>query len=134
MQIQHVPTEWVPRTWPLVSAHLAAALEHAKGDYSLEHLQAMVATGQKVLVVAVEDSVIVGAGVLDIFNRPSSRVAHVMAMGGRFICNAETLEQFKSLLAAMGVTAIECAVRESMFRLLHQLGFAEKYKIVEVQL
>lgn len=134
MKIQHVPLEWVPRTWPLVAEHIAAAVEHAKGDYDVSHLQAMVASGQAVLVVAVEEGSIVGAGIIEIFNRPTARVAFIMAMGGKFIVTEDSLTQLKALLAAMGVTAIEGAARESVFRLLTRLGFTEKYRIFEVKL
>lgn len=134
MQIQHVPLEWVPRTWPMVEKHIAAAVEHAKGDYAVSHLQAMVSGGQAVLVVAVEDGAIVGAGIIEIFNRPTARVAFIMAMGGNLIVTEDSLTQLKALLASMGVTAIEGAARESVFRLLTRLGFTEKYRIFEVKL
>lgn len=134
MQIQHVPLEWVPRTWPMVESYIAAALEHAKGDYDVSHLQAMVSGGQALLIVAVKDGVIVGAAVVDIFNRPTSRVAFIMAVGGKLIINEDSLAQLKALLSSMGVTVIEGAGRESVFRLLTRLGFTDKYRIFEVKL
>lgn len=134
MQIQHVPLEWVPRTWPMVEKYIAAALEHAKGDYDVSHLQAMVSGGQALLIVAVKDGVIAGAAVVDIFNRPTSRVAFIIAIGGRFIATRDSFAQLKALLSSMGVTVIEGAGRESIFRFWTRFGFTDKYRIFEVKL
>lgn len=134
MIIQHVPLEWVPRVWPKVQDHIASAMEHAKGDYSIEHVQTYVATGQWMLLVAAEDEVILGAATVNFFNRPCDRVAFITAIGGKLISNQETFAQLKALLASFGATVIEGAARESIARLWSRYGFEEKYKIVEVKL
>lgn len=40
MKIMHVPTEWVPQTWPQVQAHIAAALDFCD-DYTLEEARTL---------------------------------------------------------------------------------------------
>jgi hypothetical protein len=134
MIIQHVPLEWVPRTWPLVKEHLVAALEHSKGDYTVDHVEAYVTAGQWVLLVAVEGETIHGAAAIEFFNRPGKRVAFITAMGGEMLSTPEVVTQLKTILAGFGATVIEGAVRESVARLYSKHGFEEKYRIVEVKL
>jgi hypothetical protein len=134
MKIQQVSLEWVPRTWPMIEAYIAASVEHAKGDYNLSHLQAMVSSGQAMLVVAVEEGVISGAAIVEMFNRPSSRIAFILALGGSFICNEDSLTQFKNLVASLGATSVEAASRDSVFRLVEQFGFKQKYKVFAIDI
>jgi len=134
MNIQHVPLEWVPRTWPMVEAFIAEALEFSKGDYTIEQVQTLVATGQWALLVATDGEKIHGAATVHLFNRPSARVAFITAIGGRLISNKDTFEQLKQLLAAFGATEIEGAAREAIARLWSRYGFESKYTIVGVKL
>jgi len=134
MNVQHVPLEWVPRVWPQVKDHIAAAMEHSKGDYTVDHVQAYVTSGRWLLLVAAEGETIHGAATVDLFNRPNARVALVTAIGGKLISNQETFAQLKSVLASFGATVIEGAARESIARLWSRYGFEEKYRIVEVKI
>lgn len=135
MKIQHVPVEWVPAVWPRIARFIAAALEHSHGDYTLEQMQALVAAGQQMLLVAVaEDNALVGAATVQLYNRPSARVAFITAIGGRLISNADTFAQLKCVLAAQGATCIEGAAREAIARLWKRYGFVPKYQIVGVTL
>lgn len=134
MKIQHVPVEWVPAVWPKAKDHIAAALEHAKGDYTVEHVQVYLATGEWVLLVVTEGDEIKGAITVHLFNRPQERVAFITAIGGALISNKDTFEQLRALMAAMGATTIEGAARESVARLWTRYGFEEKYRIVGVKI
>lgn len=135
MKIQHVPINYVNQTWPYVAPFIVEGIAHAKGDYTLEHIQTYVITGQWVLVVAVDDAGVIHGGMtINFYNRPSDRVAFVTSTGGKLIINQETFEQLKQLVSSFGATCIEAAARESMVRLLTQCGFKEKYKVVEVKL
>ena len=134
MNLQVVPVQWVHRTWPMVSAFIEDALKHAKGDYTLDHVQFLLSTGEWTLVVGVEDGVIHGAATVSLFNRPTDRVAFITTIGGKLVIDDSTFEQVKAIAASMGATALECAARESMTRLLGRYGFEEKYRIVGVKL
>ena len=134
MQVQQVPTEWAPSVWGQVSHFFVPAIPHARGDYTLEHMQAMVCTGQWMLVVATQGEQVVGAAVISLFNRPAARVAFIYALGGKRVVTDNTLSQFKQLAASLGATEVECAVRESVARLLRRVRIQEKYRIVGVQL
>jgi hypothetical protein len=134
MIIQRVSAEWVNHTWPLVKGFIEEALEHAKGEYTVEHVQALVASGTWTLLVAVDDGTIHGAATMYCFNRPTDRVAFVTTTSGKFILDQDTFAQLQDISRAFGATALECAARESMARLLGRFGFEEKYRIVGVKL
>lgn len=134
MNLQVVPLQWVHRTWPMVSAFIADAVAQSKGDYTLDHVQSLLSTGEWTLIVGVEDEVIHGAATISLFNRPSDRVAFITTTGGKLVIDENSFEQVKAIAASMGATALECAARESMTRLLGRYGFEEKYRIVGVKL
>lgn len=130
MKVQHVSTEWVARTWKDVAPFLSSALEHASGEYTVEHAQALVSAGLWLLVVAHEDGVIHGAATVEFLNRPTQRVALVTAIGGRLISSEDTFKQLSELLKTFGATHIEGAARGSIARLWARYGLQEKYRIV----
>jgi hypothetical protein len=134
MKIQHVPLDWVPAVWPKVQPFIASALEHSKGDYTVEHVQAYLTSGQWALLVAADGETIHGAATVNFFNRPNDRVAFITAIGGRMIGTQESVDQLKALMLSMGATTIEGAARESIARLWSRFGFEEKYRIVGVKL
>jgi hypothetical protein len=134
MIIQRVTVDWVNVTWPLVKGFIEEALEHAKGEYTIEHVQSLVTSGAWTLLVAVDDGTIHGAATMHCFNRPTDRVAFVTTTSGKFILDQDTFAQLQDISRAFGATALECAARESMARLLGRFGFEEKYRIVGVKL
>lgn len=130
MKIQHVEPNYVSQVWPKVADHIQAALEY-QDDYTLDHAQVYLTSGQWTLIVASDENNFVhGAAAVQFVNRPNDRVAFVIAMGGRLISNQDTYLQFKDLLRAFGATYIEGAARESIARLWTRYGFEEKYRIV----
>ncbi len=135
MKIQHVPVEWVNSTWGMVEEFVASALEHAKGDYTVDQVKTFLSQGRWLLLVAVDnDNKIHGAATIDFFNRPNDRVAFIVTMGGKLITNPDTFEQLKAYLVSNGATMMECTARESTARLWERYGLAEKYRIVGVKL
>lgn len=136
MTLQHVPLEWVNHVWPQVEEFFVAALQYSGGDYTIDHLRVYLTQGTWRLIVAVDprNNAIVGAASVELFNRPTARVALVTALGGAGLLNAETLSELKVLLASFGATTIECMARPSVVRLLQRLGFTEKYRMIEVKL
>lgn len=96
MNIQRVDVGHVHQVWPMVETHLAAALEFAKGDYTLESVKVMLVTGQWLLLVAVDDEGLKGAATVVFSSRPHDRVAFVTLIGGKLISNEDTFEQLKT--------------------------------------
>lgn len=136
MRIQHVAIEYVNQTWPHVEKFISDAIDNQVGekDYTLDQVRLMVTSGQWLLLVAVKDSAIKGAAVINFFNRPNHRVAFVMYIGGRLVCNHETFSQLCDLLKAFGATKIEGAVNDAIARLWRRFGFSDKYRITEVSI
>ena len=134
MNIQRVDVGHVHQVWPLVEGYMASALEHAKGDYTLEAVKVLLATGQWLLIVAVNDEGVQGAATVSFSSRPHDRVAFVTLIGGKLISSDETFDQLKNMLRMMGATCIEGAARESIARLWSRYGFEEKYRIVGVKI
>ena len=134
MKVEHVPVEWVHRVWGAVDKFLASAIEHSKGEYTIDQVKAYVAQGQWALVVATDSEGIHGAATVCFFNRANDRVALVTAIGGRLISSDDTFNQLKNFVVSQGATTLEGAARESIARLWKRYGFEEKYRIVEVKL
>lgn len=134
MNIQRVDAGHVHQVWPMVETHLASAVEYSKGDYTLESVKVLVATGQWLMLVAVDDEGVKGAATVSFSSRPHDRVAFITLIGGRLISNPDTFEQLKNLLRSLGATCIEGAARESIARLWTRYGFEEKYRIVGVKI
>jgi hypothetical protein len=87
------------------------------------------------LLVATDDEQkIHGAMTVEFINKPSKRVAFVTGTGGKFIINESTFRQLENVCRVNGATAIECAARDSVAKLLTRFGFEEKYRILGVSL
>jgi len=136
MNIQHVSIEYINQTWPFVEKFISDAIDNQVGekDYTLDQVRLMVTSGQWLLLVAVKDKSVKGAAVVNFFNRPSHRVAFVMYIGGRLVCNHETFSQLCEILKAFGATKIEGAVNDAIARLWRRFGFTDKYRITEVSI
>jgi len=132
MKVQHVPIEWVNRTWPMVKPFFEAVTQHSRDGYTPEHVETMVSTGQWLLVVFSEEGVPVGAMTLLFYNRPTARVAFITAFGGKGVSTPEALQQLKAIAAERGATALEGAVRESVAKLYAKLGFTEKSRNIGI--
>ena len=134
MKIQHVDANYVHQLWPKVQEYIIAALDY-QNDYTVDHVKMYLTSGQWVLIVAIEDDGFIhGATAVNFYNRPSDRVAFIVAMGGKLITNQDTYLQFSDLLKAFGATCIEGAARESAARLWARYGLSEKYRIVGAKL
>jgi hypothetical protein len=135
LTIQPVFTAAFHQTWPLVESFLAEALKWGEDDYTAEQAKVMLANGQWMLVVAVdEENTIHGAAAINFISMPNDRIAFVIAIGGKLISSQDTYAQFTALLKAHGATKIQGAARESIARLWTRYGFKERYRIVEAKI
>ena len=135
LTIQPVGVAYFHQTWPLVEGFLAEALKWGEDDYTVEQAKGMLARGDWLLVVAVdEENTIKGAATVNFFNMPNDRVAFVIAIGGKLISNQDTYKQFSALLKSYGATKIQGAAREAIARLWTRYGFKERYRIVEARI
>lgn len=133
--VRPVDVNYIAQTWPLVEGYIAEAHKHGSEDYTLDQIKMYLATGAWLLVVATDDeNKIHGAMTVSFVNYPNDRIAFVTSTGGKTICNAETLEQLKTLLKSLGATKIQAGGRPAMVRLLGKLGFKERYMVVETKI
>jgi hypothetical protein len=135
MNIQLVPLSLIHQTWPLVERFIADALQWGEDDYTVEQVKVYITKGDWMLLVAVDEGgVIQGAAAVNIYNMPNSRVAFVVAIGGKLISSNETYAQLCALLKSFGATKIQGVARESIARLWKRYGFRERYILVEADL
>lgn len=135
LKIQPVMTSYVHQTWDFVKDFLAKGLEWGDDDYTLEQARLLIGRGDWLLVVAVDENNLVhGASAINFINMPNDRVAYVLTMGGKLICNQATYKQFADLLKTYGATKVQGAARESVARLWTRFGYKERYRIVEAKL
>lgn len=134
MFVRVVPPEMVPQRWSEVEPWFRPGMNYAQGDYELAHIQMYLSQGQWALFIIEDGDGTAGAVAVQFFNRPTSRVAFVTALGGRLVLNPDTFGQLKAICKQYGATHFEGAVRESVARLCSRLGLAEKYRIVGVEL
>lgn len=135
LTIQPVLPNFMHQTWDLVSGFLAEGLKWGEDDYTLEQAKVFLTRGDWVLIVAADENKIVhGATAVSFINMPNDRIAFVITMGGKLICNQDTYQQFSDLLKTYGATKIQGAARESVARLWTRFGFKERYRIVEAKL
>ena len=137
LTVRPVDANFVQQVWPMVEQHLQSALEkdgHCT-DYNIHHIQAFLAAGQWLLLVAVDEvGQIHGAGTVSFINYPLSRVAFITAIGGKLISNDNTFEQLKALLKQRGATKIQGFGREAIVRLWKRYNFEPRNTLVEVQI
>ena len=135
LSVQQVPLEYVNQVWPHVEWFIENSLRYAQGDYTVEDARVYVTQGQWSLVIGIDDeSKIQGALVVSYYNRPSARVAFVIAIGGKHIANSENWAQFEAIIKGNGATHLEGAARKSIVRLWSRFGMEPKYTIVGKEL
>jgi hypothetical protein len=133
--VQPIGTQYVHQTWPLVEELFAKASKHDTGDYSLDQIKGLLASGSWVLLVAIdEESTVHGAASISFYNMPNYRVGFITAMAGKAIVNEDVYGQVCSFIKANGATRVQCAARESAARLYKQVGMEERHIIMETKL
>jgi hypothetical protein len=135
MNIRTVGQQYISQTWDLIEKYIVESQQYGGGDYSSEHVKVYLTSGQWLLIVAVdEQNVIHGAMTITFNNYPNHRVAFITATGGKGIITKNSLQQLREILKSFGATKIRAAVRPSMERLLHRVGFYKRYTIAETQI
>ena len=131
--IQLVPIEFVHQAWEKCGDFIANAMEHAKGECTVDQLKAQIITGHQKLMVYLDDKEIVGAVVFHFTNSPNARIFYINAIGGK-TCKEHT-EQMFDYARLNGCTCVRGSARESVARLWRQkYGFESIYITVEKKL
>ena len=131
MKIELVPQQLTAQVFPLVAKFFERTIPYSGGDYSLEQIRMAVNQGGWSLVVASDETGIVGAMTLAFMNYPNDRIAFVTSTGGTNICTKDSLMQLKNIVRAMGATKLQAGGRDSVTRMLASFGFKKRYTVVE---
>jgi len=131
MIIQHIPTEKCAQIWPAIEKFIVEAHKHDSEDYSVDQIRQFICTGQWILLVAMDKSVIKGAMTITFLNYPNDRIAFITCTGGNMIICQESYNQMVGIVKKFGATKVQTAVRESMSRLLSRVGFKNRYIVAE---
>lgn len=141
IRVQPVDIAYVNQTWPLVEHYIAAAFKsgHPYPDeyllYSIDDVRNYVTSGQWLLIVAVnENNEIKGAATVSFANHPKHRTAFVTTIGGKLICNNDTVNQLKILCKQRGATILQAYGKESIVRLWKRYNFEPRNTLVETLL
>lgn len=123
--IRPVDSSYVHQTWGAVKDYIAESLNkgmpNAEPDYSLDQVLSYLASGQWMLIVALDESnVIQGAMTISFINYPMSRVAFVTTTGGKMIINKDTFNQLQVIAKYHGATKIQAMARPAMVKLLQK--------------
>jgi hypothetical protein len=135
MQVQYLNVANLHLHWDVVGKFIDEALKQGNTEeYTADQVKVYLINKQWHLFVAVEEDLIKGCAVVSFVNYPNCLTAFVCAIGGKFIGNKDTLDNFKSLLKGMGATKIQGYARESVARLWKRIGFENKQILVEYKL
>ena len=136
--IQTVDTRYIHQTWPLVEKYVSESinkgLDGGSPDYSVDNVLGYVSSGQWVLIVAVEDSNVIGAMTMSFINYPLNRVAFITTTGGKFIINKDTFEQLQTIAKYHGATKIQAMARPAMVKLLKSCDMVPCNTMMEYKL
>lgn len=139
--IQPVDVNYIAQVWPMVEKYLADALTKDNDApawsecYNIHHVQAFLASGVWLLLVASdEEGIVQGAATVSFANYPMNRVAFITLIGGKLISNQDTFLQMKLILKQRGATKIQGYGREAIVRLWKRYGFEPRTTLVEVQI
>ena len=139
LTIRPVDLAYIHQTWHLVKDYIAESLEKGMTndmpDYTLDHIQAFLASGQWILLVAIDElNVIHGAMTMSFINYPLNRVAFVTTTGGKLIINKDTFNQLKSIAKYHGATKIQAMARPAMVKLLQKCDMVPCNTMMEFKL
>lgn len=141
LTLRTVDAAYIAQTWPLVRKFIDDALTSSPEfpewaqNYNTDHMQAFLASGSWLLIVAVDEAGSVqGCCTVSFMNYPLHRVAFITSIGGRLVSNQNTFDQLKRILQAYGATKIQGYGRESIVRLWKRYKFEPRNTLVEVLL
>jgi hypothetical protein len=135
LTVKPVPVNYFHQTWSLVEGLFISANKHDAGDYTVEQIKGLLASGSWVLLVATDnENTIHGAASVSFYNMPNYRVGFITTMAGKAIVNEDVYGQVCSFIKANGATRVQCAARESAARLYKQVGMEERHIIMETKL
>lgn len=134
-QVQVVSPDFVYQVWDRVEPYLSASLDSSTGDCTIDQLKYALIRGLQTLFVAVNESDITGAMVVELVNYPNTRVMFINALGGKGVVNQETFAQVEDWARQQGASKVKAVVHDAQARLYKQKsGFTTVRQVVEKKL
>lgn len=131
--IEIVPQEYIHQAWEVCGKFIEDAMEHAKGECTVDQLKMQVVQGSSHLMLYRDEDKIVGAVVFYFRNSPNARIFYISAIGGK--TSQEHTDQMFAYAKAGGATLVRGSARESVARLWKmKYGFESIYITVEKKL
>jgi hypothetical protein len=130
--VQVVAPNYVYQVWDTIEPWFSAAEMFGVGDCTTSQLKLQLVSGAQTLLVAVNESDVIGAAAMAVTSLPNERVAVISAAGGRGITNQEVLLQVEAWARAQGATKLRVWAKDSQARLYKQkLGLEPVTTVME---
>lgn len=120
ISVQVVAPNYVYQVWNAVEPYFSAAEVFGVDDCTTSQLKLQLVSGAQTLLLAVNETGLIGAAALSVTSLPNHRVAVISAAGGRGITNPEVLQQVEAWAKAQGATKLRVWAKDSQARLYKQ--------------
>lgn len=120
--------------WPSVARVIAPVLEAARGEFTVDDLEALCRDGRAVAGLGFQDGEAVLAFVWELRLYPRKTTANIVALAGRGVADAAATfwPQWLAWCQECGIAEVEACVSPAMARLLKPLGFTQAYELVRL--
>jgi hypothetical protein len=126
-----VPAERLDHLWPPLAGYLAAGLEHAQGELTLDQLRLLVVQGHADLLSFWRGRQPVGATAIEYLRYPQYTVAQVISFGGQGLFSDEAgMAQVRHWCKHRGASQMQALCRPAITRFARRLGFAPAYDLI----
>jgi hypothetical protein len=133
LEMYSLPPEVIHQTWPQLEPLIKALDPHANDEITVEQTKMALIQGScEVLAWADEDAKIHNLVIGEWKMMPQKRIFFITGWSGSNAIDDVKNSTFEEWVKSKGGTAIQCAVRDSMGRMLNQrFGYDKAYSIYE---
>ena len=121
---------------PLVMQYAQRALDHARGELTVDQVLYGVASGKYQLWLVAKVDGLLGQAVTELVQYPNVLVLRVVLLSGKEMPSWQTLldEELSAFARREGATRMEAVGRRGLSRTLAPLGFKESYTVMTKEL
>lgn len=134
--ISDVEAQDVDILWEKVQGNLELALEHSRGEYSMEDIHlALIKGGMKLWIGYDEEGVLLASAVCELVNYPQKRVCYiVLAGGGFFDIWTQASICIEEWALANGADMISAFTRRGVAKKMRAFDYRETYTVINKDL
>ena len=134
MYIYHVHPAQLPEVWPTVAPMLQKAIDLDTSNATIEQVEWMIRTAKQFLIVAHNNTEIVGAAVVEFIDYPRERIGHIDFMGGKGVANKEFFGLLTGWIKRNGAKKAQCWANGSLVRLYERIGMTPTHQVMRITL